>query len=87
VEPKEDMTMATRKDGDPIRLPLGWYIVLDDSTREVGFQGWVHSPNGRATASITAAIETGMALDASRGDVPIPQAVVAALAPHEEQYA
>lgn len=57
-----------------IRLPKGWTLELDDSTREEGYQGFVTAPGGRDSASLVAARAMGM----TTGDeIEIPAEVMA----------
>lgn len=58
-----------------IRLPKGWTMVLDDSTREEGFQGFVTSPGGRDSASLAAARAMGATTGSE--DIEIPAEVMA----------
>jgi len=52
--------MATdHKDGDRIDLSLGWHILLDGSTRDDGLQAFVFRPDGRESASLSAARDYG----------------------------
>ena len=47
------------KTANRIKLPLGWYMELDDSTRDEGYQGFVFRPDGRESASLAFAREVG----------------------------
>jgi len=73
--------MANKK----IRLPLGWWMELDGSTREPGeYQGFVFAPGGRESASLAFALEVGTT--SGTEEIDIPPTVIQALQPYAEQY-
>lgn len=68
-----------------IKLPMGWTLELDSSTREEGYQGFVFSPRGVDSASLTFARACG---ETSGGiDIEIPDKVMAEINKTEyDQY-
>lgn len=68
-----------------IKLPMGWKLELDPSTRPEGeFQGFVFSPDGRESASLAYALEVGTT--SGNDECEIPQAVLTELEKYAEQY-
>lgn len=67
-----------------ITLPNGWFIELDDSTRDEGFQGFVNNPKGTHTASMVAARNEGTVTDSNGEDLRIPDNVLKEL--HKDIY-
>ena len=54
------VTDKEHEDGERIDLGEGWYMELDGSTREEGeLQGFVYRPDGRDSASLSAARSFG----------------------------
>ena len=71
--------MTTHKDGDRINLPLGWYMLLDASTREEpDLQGFVFTPDGKQSCSLNAARDYGNTTGPG-DEVPLPEKVHAAV--------
>jgi hypothetical protein len=73
------------KDGDTIRLPQGWTLELCARDDGDGLQGFVTSPDGEESASITAAL--GMGTTTGTDERVIPPAVLNAVKKYEEEYA
>ncbi len=68
-----------------IKLPKGWWMELDPSTRPAGeFQGFVFAPFARDSASLNFALDMGT----TSGDleIPIPEEVLKELEKYAELY-
>jgi hypothetical protein len=67
-----------------IALPLGWFLELDNTTRECGeFQGFVNNPKGTASASLVCARDCGEVSN-FEGEWSIPRAVMNEI--HKDKY-
>jgi hypothetical protein len=74
------------QDGDVIMLPMGWKLELSARDDEYGsLQGFVTSPDGQESASITAAL--GMGITTGQEERKIPAAVLQAVKQYEGEYA
>lgn len=72
-------------DGDRIELSEGWYLELDGSTRDEGFQAFLNRPDGHETASLDAARNLGHLT--GQDETPIPPKVFAEIQSKEyDQY-